>query len=294
MIKSPRCIFPQKTIWNNINDITARERHFVEHSTKYRQGAKSLPTSADSIFSAHSSKVCKKPTEEFAEKYRMDDRDYIREFEELCLEIINDVSENTVFFNLPKCASAQSHLFSCLSLMELLDDGTAITDDNLVHWMDASEELHTIDISSEFTNLNEKFGFHKSIFVDFSNNYKKLWQDLFGKVANYSIDISAQVENFEENFYELFLKRAGKDCPFVEIIETGAVTTREETGDDAGTGNSECSTAVAAAAATAATAPPIEKPVAKRRNRTLRRRRVLTPIYRRKGFNRTYKDVREK
>ena len=192
--------------------------------------------------------------------------------------ILNEISGNSVFFCKTEDEyTSQSHLFSCLSLLELLDDGSAIMDKNSIHWTDASEELHTIDISCEFINLNTHFGFYKHVFTEFSENYKILWVELFKKVSECSIDISNQIELFEENCYSLFIERNRKDCAFVEIIKTGDVTTLPTPAPDP--------------EQVPSVKPVIHSYSKKSGNKTLRRRRVLTPIFRRRGFNRTYKNV---
>lgn len=176
----------------------------------------------------------------------------------------------------------QNHLFGCLSILEYIDDGNGMIDNSKLHIKlksdnsdisNISYNLLTIDLSNEFCLIGVKLGFWNDddLILDLNSSmleiYKNMWIDLFNFFEN-TDETCGFIEDFEELCYELYRERLGNDCPFVKCIEGNEIVVRPER--------------------------PIEHNLevsqkSRKFNHTARRRRNLTPVFRRKGFNKTRK-----
>lgn len=204
-------------------------------------------------------------------------------------EILNDISESD--FLQSDSESFQNHLFGCLSILEILDEESGVFDTGRLHTMTSSGDIYTYDCSENFDFIGNEFGFWEdSNNVKISNKliwaeYKKKWIQLFeligkdGKtnLTNQDISLSEQIVLFEEKCYILCKKSIGSECPFVVCIEQGLsppIQKEEkiyEKHDKTNASSEETSEKI------------------NRRNKTMRLKRNVTPIFKRKGFNRTRK-----
>jgi hypothetical protein len=189
---------------------------------------------------------------------------------DLCTDISNKylISDSSGIF--------QNHLFGCLSILEYIDDGNAMLDGTRIHLCENSIELkESFDLSSEFHLIGSKFGFwdggeELSTYLD--DNYRAHWISLYSLFQDLS-DACGLVEDFEEQCYNLLLEKLGKKSPFIIFIEGGTIES-----------------AVVATKTDVIESKKISK-VHSNLNRTARRRRGVTPIFKRKGFNKTRKNL---
>ena len=203
-------------------------------------------------------------------------------------EISNNILQSDIEYKF------QNHLFGCLSILEYIDEGNGMIDNYKLHIKFNSDNsdnsdnssisynLLTIDISNEFCLIGVKLGFWNDddLILDLNSpmleTYKNMWINLFKFFEN-TDETCGFIEDFEELCYELYRDRLGTDCPFVKCIEGNEIVIRPE--------RPECPQRP-------------ERPVehnpevnqkSRKFNHTARRRRNLTPVFRRKGFNKTRK-----
>lgn len=193
--------------------------------------------------------------------------------------ILTDISNNYILSDIS--GIFQNHLFGCLSILEFIDDGNAMVDNARIHIRENTVDLHeSFDLSADFHLIGDKLGFWEGtkglLTINFDEQYRTRWLSLFSLFQDLS-SICGFVEDFEEKCYTLFLERLGKECPFVVFIEGGVI---------------EPSIVPTEAGTVAVPAPTNPTKVRGNLNKTARRRRGATPIFKRKGFNKTRKNLK--
>jgi hypothetical protein len=182
-------------------------------------------------------------------------------FKELDRKLLEELSGNSVYLTV----DAQNHLFGCLSVLEAVDD---------------CEEIE-MDLSGEFARIGCEYGFigaegGAKDFTGFCENYRAIIGDLIEIVRQNAGKLGGSIEELEEGCYNFYLVTLGAGCPFVNAV--GMVEAEAE-------------------AETEAEAEAEVKPETgskRSHSKTLRRKRALTPIYRRKGYNKTLKSLNGK
>ena len=195
----------------------------------------------------------------------------------------------------------QNHLFGCLSLLELLDDGSAMMDGIKIHIHDPSDNLKSIDISNDFHLIGNVMGFWPDSIQPWEipwkeegkeaiekDLYPQLWRSLFSLIndSNNMNDTCGAIEDFEEKCYNLYVERLGNSCPFVECIEKGECQRSLEHLADA----SELESKSEPKTKSKNTVSEKEMKLPHKFRHTARLKRAVTPIFKRKGFNKTYKN----
>ena len=180
-------------------------------------------------------------------------------FKELNRKLFEEISGNSVYLTV----EAQNHLFGCLSVLEAIDDCENIE----------------IDLSGEFPKIGCEYGFIDAEegakdFSEFHENYRAIIGDLIEIVRQNAGKLGNLIEELEEGCYNFYLVKLGDQCPFVKAV--GMIEVEPEHPPEV--------------------APETSAGTHSRRSnsKTLRRKRAITPIYRRKGYNKTLKSLNGK
>lgn len=182
-----------------------------------------------------------------------------------------DISNNHIYFTF----AAQNHIYGCLSLLEQIEDGDVILDisgqkEPVIIYKDISGEFQLFHFSDSFHMIGNLFGFcdeEYGIFLGWDDNYKNSWINLILNHQN-------SLENIEQAFFDFFISKFRNEnmigkCAFEAIVQGKNIT------DDMKTVFLEDTTG------------NIQKH--ERREKTYRAKRNTTPLYRRRGFNKTRK-----
>ena len=185
---------------------------------------------------------------------------------------LKDISSNSIYF----CFAAQNHVYGCLSLLEQIEDGEVILDisnnqDPVIVYKDMSDEFQIFHLQTSFHLIGNMFGFCDDIsgtFLGWNEEYRQNWIHIFHHFQD-------RIESLETGFYNLFKSKFLSDglvgkCAF-EAIVNGKEITEEMKNVYLDSNSSQVNSKQ------------------HRRDYTYRTRRVTTPMYRRRGFNKTRK-----
>lgn len=154
-------------------------------------------------------------------------------------------------------AALQNHLYGCISALEQLAEG----------------QIAAIDCA--FEDMGTEYGFYDGSGAAYvgSEPYRAGWAWAWAAMKE---DLDA-VDSFEDEFLRVALKEFGKESFFGRALEAGELV--DEAEFEAALRPAPAAEATAQLAPPVAdSTPPAEAPVAKRRSRTRRASRGITPL----------------
>lgn len=180
---------------------------------------------------------------------------------------LNDISATNIYFTF----FAQNHVYGCLSLLEQIEEGEIILDcsqNPVIVYKDISGEFQTFSIYDNFHMIGTIFGFSddlSGVFLGWDEDYRKNWLAIFCKVHD-------SLESIELAFYNFYKSKFSGKSVFEAVIAGKEIT------EDMKTVFIENQV-------------KINKNKERHREYTYRAKRNTTPLYRRRGFNKTRKHL---
>lgn len=182
-----------------------------------------------------------------------------------------DLSSNPIYFTF----AAQNHVYGCLSLLEQIEDGEIVLDcsdcpNPVIVYKDLSGEFQTFNIRDNFHMIGPFFGFSNDLsgtFLGWSDNYRTQWIAVFR-------DFTDSLEAIELGFYELYKSCFSGKSAFEAVVSGKDIT-------------EDMKSVFAEAPSLNEKSGRVESH--RQRDSTYRARRNTTPLYRRRGFNKTRK-----
>jgi hypothetical protein len=181
---------------------------------------------------------------------------------------LNDLSSNQIYYTF----SAQNHTYGCLTLLEQIHDGEVILEVSentpVIIYKDVSGEFNTLNLYTDFHMVGYLFGFQDDLsgtFLGWSEEYRKNWLEIFN-------GFDGPLESIELQFYNFYKSRFSGKSAFEAVVAGNEITEEMKTVCQEAPSNRS-----------------IQSKEHRRREYTYRARRNTTPLYRRRGFNKTRK-----